>query len=290
VSAQSTKVADLNRTSTFRSKLSMAFEIKRWTRMGIGAAIAGGLVFGGCSGEQGETGALPAGEDHSAHMAGTAGEGEGGVGGEGVGVDGAALNMASLAAEKRVAFMSGHVKAGLALYRAGALADAAPHLLHPVSETHASERAGLNALGFNEAPFRDVSAALAAGKPAADIAPLLAAAEANLQTVRVAAGGDPAEIIDFLMTVCLAEYKVGVIGDKVTELGEYQDAYGFAMVARDMAAELRPDPVDPLRIELEMLARMWPKEGPVSGGSIAPVPVVASQIARVKLELSTLAQ
>ena len=56
--------------------------------------------------------------------------------------------MQKLAVEKRVAFMSGHVVAGLTLYRAGAPEQAAKHLLHPVSETHAAERAGIDALGF----------------------------------------------------------------------------------------------------------------------------------------------
>lgn len=49
--------------------------------------------------------------------------------------------------------MSGQVAAGIALYRAGESEAAAPHLLHPVSETHADERAGLAELGFDAAPF-----------------------------------------------------------------------------------------------------------------------------------------
>ena len=74
--------------------------------------------------------------------------------------------MQKLAVEKRVAFMSGHVVAGLTLYRAGAPEQVAKHLLHPVSETHAAERAGIDALGFKADTFEAVSKALDEGKPA----------------------------------------------------------------------------------------------------------------------------
>ena len=63
-----------------------------------------------------------------------------------------AHDMDTLPVAFRVAFMSGHVEAGLALYRAGAPEQAAKHLLHPVSETHAAERAGIDALGFAFVP------------------------------------------------------------------------------------------------------------------------------------------
>ncbi len=43
-------------------------------------------------------------------------------------------SMGTLPVEKRIAFMSGHVEVGLALYRAGKPDQAAQHLMHPVSE------------------------------------------------------------------------------------------------------------------------------------------------------------
>ena len=69
--------------------------------------------------------------------------------------------------------MSGHVEAGLALYRAGAPDQAAKHLLHPVSETHKAERAGIDALGFTPKVFEAVSKALDKGKSASEIEPML---------------------------------------------------------------------------------------------------------------------
>ncbi|MGB6228762.1 MAG: hypothetical protein WBF53_01375, partial [Litorimonas sp.] len=62
-------------------------------------------------------------------------------------------SMDTLPRSHRLAFMMGHVEAGLSLYRAGQPDMAAPHLLHPVSETHAAEREGLEELGFDAALF-----------------------------------------------------------------------------------------------------------------------------------------
>ena len=193
----------------------MKVELKTWTGLGLATALVGaGLA--GCSGEAGE-----GGEAGEAAMVGEAGEGgetgEGGEGGEG-GESGASGDVGALPVEQRLAFMSGHVAAGLALYRAGESEAAAPHLLHPVSETHAAERAGLDAIGFDPAPFRAVSDALEAGRPASEIEPLLAAAEANLDNMRAAAPGDPADQIRFLMETAMEEYGVGVKDGKVTDL------------------------------------------------------------------------
>jgi hypothetical protein len=89
-------------------------------------------------------------------------------------------SMKILSLEKRVAFMSGHVEAGLALYRAGKPEQAAGHLLHPVSETHQAERSGIDALGFTPNVFKSVSKALDEGRPASEIEPMLTEAEENI--------------------------------------------------------------------------------------------------------------
>lgn len=54
------------------------------------------------------------------------------------------------------------------------------YLLHPVSETHQSERKGLDALGFEASLFETVSKALKQGPAASEVEPQLLAAEANL--------------------------------------------------------------------------------------------------------------
>lgn len=194
----------------------------------------------------------------------------------------AAHGMEALPPEHRVAFMSGHVVAGLALYRAGAPGEAAPHLLHPVSETHAAERAGIEALGFDARPFEAVSTALEQGRPAAEVEPMLAAAEANIALVRRNAGGDPAGIIAYLMDTAEAEYVIGVRDGRVADAGEYQDAYGFAVIALDTASRL-PEPVRANAVrELEALTALWPRGGPLAASRPAPVETVTARIARVR--------
>jgi len=262
----------------------MTTHYKRWTRLGLGAALAGTLALSACGGEAGEAAesgseiAGPAGE------AGEAGEGEGGEGEGGeIGHD-----MDTLPVEKRVAFMSGHVAAGLALYRAGAPDQAAQHLLHPVSETHAAERAGIDALGFEGSDFVKVSEALDAGKPASEVEPLLAKADANMSLVRANAGGDPKEIIAFLMDTVVEEYMVGVTDGVMTDPGEYQDAYGFSVVALDIAMKIESEAARNVATELVTLVSLWDAEAPLASSTPAPVSAVVAQTSKVQLALSDL--
>lgn len=197
-----------------------------------------------------------------------------------------AINILSI--DRRAVFMSGHVAAGLALYRAGQPQEAAAHLMHPVSEMHADEREGFAAIGFDAAIFEAVSAALDEGRPAAEVEPLLRQAEDNLKAVRAASGGEARDLIEFLMKTCAFEYDAGVNAVEIVNAGEYQDAYGFAVVARDIARGLDPEAAGDLVLELELLVRMWPSEGPVSTLTPAPEPAIAAQIARVNLALSLL--
>ncbi|WP_300551878.1 hypothetical protein [Maricaulis sp.] len=191
-------------------------------------------------------------------------------------------DMETLPREKRVAFMSGHVMAGLALYRAGAPEEAAPHLLHPVSETHAAERAGLDELGFDPAIFEAVSTALAAGRPANEVERLLNGAQANLARMQNQAGGDPMEIISYLMDVLEEEYAIGVTDGVITDPGEYQDAFGFTQVALRLARRAENEP---LAAELEALQAMWPESGPLAASTPTPVADVNAQIARVRAQI-----
>ena len=185
---------------------------------------------------------------------------------------------------ERLAFMSGHVEAGLALYRAGLPEAAAPHLRHPVSETHSSEREGLAELGFDSALFEAVSDALGSGVPASEVESQLRAAEDNLQSVAAQAGGDPVHVIRFLMDLAVDEYTVGVTDGKVTDAGEFQDAYGFVVVARKRADSLSTDRADQTRERLDGLSALWP-QGPVPVDNPSPPAQVAAEASRVLLTL-----
>jgi hypothetical protein len=245
----------------------MKVELKTWAGLGLATALVGaGLA--GCSGEAGE-----AGEGGEAVQASQAGEG-GESGGEG-----------TLSVEQRLVFMAGHVEAGLALYRAGESEMAAPHLMHPVSETHADERAGLEAIGFDPAPFEAVSASLEAGKPAAEIEPQLAAAEANLAAMREAAGGDAAAQIRFLMDTAVEEYTIAVVDGTVADPAEYQDAWGFVKVARGIADGLDAPKAAAVRTTLDQMLALWPDAAPIPPSQPAPAGQVSALAARVALDL-----
>ena len=227
---------------------------------------------------------------HAAHATGGGDEGGEAVAahGEGEGADSDHHGMKALPVEKRVAFMSGHVEAGLALYRAGAPDQAARHLLHPVSETHAAERAGIDALGFKGEVFEAVSAALDAGKPAAEIEPQLQAAEANMALIQEKAGGAPADIIAYLMGTVVEEYGVGVQEGKITDPGEFQDAYGFSVVALKTAKRLQDPAAADVVQELEALVALWPAGGPLADATPRPVVEVTAQTSKVVKALAAL--
>lgn len=187
-------------------------------------------------------------------------------------------HLSTLPTAHRLAFMSGHVEAGLALYRAGEAAMGAPHLLHPVSETHQSEREGLDAIGFEPEIFETVSEALEQGRPASEIEPQLAAAQKNLQDMAERAGGDSADIIRFLMTTLMDEYIIAITDGTVSDPGEYQDAWGFAIVARQHAERLN---TPMLYQALSDLIALWPDTAPIPPQDPTDIDTVSEHVDKV---------
>lgn len=266
----------------------MKVELKTWAGLGLATALLGaGLA--GCSGEAGEGG--EGGGEAQTAQAGEGGEaGEGGSSAAAAGEGGESGGGGSLTTQQRLVFMAGHVEAGFALYRAGESAMAAPHLKHPVSESRADEREGLDALGFDPASYMAVAAAIEAGRPAAEIEPQFAAARANLAGMRAAAGkdsagGHAAAQIRFLMETAAAEYSAGVVDGAVVDLGEYQDAWGFAKVARSIADELDTPKAEAVRKTLDTMLGLWPKNAPIPAGTPAPAGQVSALASRVLLDL-----
>ena len=188
----------------------------------------------------------------------------------------------------RLAFMTGHVKAGLALYRLGELDMAAPHLLHPVSETHKVERMGLEKFGFNSAPFIKVSEALKSQEAASEVESLLQKSDANLYYVSQQIGGNSSDIINFLLDTIIDEYSIAVTGGKITDLGEYQDAYGFQVVVQSQAATLSDSKRDSLAPALADLEALWldgplPVQNPTSvDDMVAAVQAIAQRLGTQK--------
>lgn len=275
----------------------METKLKTWLSLGVGTALLGTGLTGCGSEDAGEAGEAATSQEEAAPIAdagetgeGEAGEGESGEGegegGEGEGGEGeAGADIGTLPLPKRLAFMSGHVEAGLALYRAGEPLMAAPHLLHPVSETHEAERAGLDALGFDASLFEVVSQALDEGRPASEIEPQLAAAEANLAMVAAKAGGDPVEIIRYLMDVIVEEYSIAITDGRVSDAGEYQDAYGFAVVAMHRAQSLSAPKQLAVEAALTELIALWPEDAPIPPENPTPIGQVVAQTSAVLIAL-----
>jgi len=256
----------------------MKLRMKTWAKLGLGTALASGAIAA-CGQAPSEDVAVQVEPPVAAAPGGEAGEsGEGAAG----------HSMTTLPVEKRVAFMSGHVEAGLSLFRAGAPDQAAKHLLHPVSETHEAERAGIDALGFDQEIFVRVSQALEEGRPAAEIEPQLAAAEANMALMQANAGGDPVAIISYLMDTVFDEYRVGVTDGAITDPGEYQDAFGFTVVALNIANRIEDKDTSRLITELEALLAMWPQTGPLADSTAAPVSALVAQTSKVHIALGAL--
>ncbi|MEO0882522.1 MAG: hypothetical protein AAFY34_07280 [Pseudomonadota bacterium] len=271
----------------------MTLRPKKWTSLGTGLALIGATTLVACGADDAPTGEestiVAEGEETTpATELGEFGEGEGGEGEAGEGGESGEVghSVGTMPRPFRLAFMTGHVEAGLALYRAGEPAMAAPHLLHPVSETHADERAGLEELGFDASLFEAVSEALEAGEAADDVEAQLIAAEANLALVAERAGGNPIEIVEFLMQTVIDEYGIGVPVDTVTDAGEYQDAYGFAIVAMDQAQRFDGEAGERVREELQNLIDLWPGSPPVPTDNPTPASVINAQVSTVLLELS----
>ena len=92
---------------------------------------------------------------------------------------------------------------------------------------------------------------------------MLVEAEKNLEMLSQNAGGDPYEIIKFLMAIALEEYELSFRDGTIIELGEYQDAWGFVEVSKYHAKRI-PNKIKSRELikEISALQKYW-KEGPL---------------------------
>ena len=115
------------------------------------------------------------------------------------------------------------------------------------------------------------------------------AADDNMKLVNDSAGGNPADVIAFLLDTTLDEYKIGVTDGVVTDAGEYQDAWGFVQVASDISEQFGRDTPEAIELQNEIrnLSELWPDsiDGETPPASVSEV---ASQISIVRLVLSAL--
>lgn len=270
--------------------------IKLWTQLGLGTALAGGLLAA-CGGEAG--GDAAAGEAGAApDAAATAGEGEGGAGGEGAGGEAAGGEgeggvATSDAARDPVAYgialavAEAHVIAARDAYAAGKNAAAAEMFAHPVSEVLVDMDPAFGVLGVKDFKELFTAASVAAneGKPAAEVNK---AYDAIIAALRGAAAKAPKA------DASAAKVATSVIADQIERASSmyrqlaknpayepYLDGYGFAKVASsafaaNCAAIKAENPAAHARINeaLGVLAQAYPGAArpaklPVEAGALS---------------------
>ncbi|MEE4316535.1 MAG: hypothetical protein V2I74_06085 [Erythrobacter sp.] len=260
----------------------MTSKLKLWTQLGLGTALAGGMLAA-CSGEGGgEGGEGGEGAATEAVAPGEAGEGEGGEGGEGSGGEGAggegeggvAVGRADsdpVAYGIALAVTEAHVIAARDAFSAGKTDAAAEMFAHPAAEVLVEMDPVFAKLGVKDfkSLLTDASMAVVDGKGAAEvgkrydaiIAALRAAAEkapaSNAGKAAVASG-----IIADQIERASAMYRTIAADDRYEP---YLDGYGFYKVAetafaREGAAIKAANPEAHSRITdaLAVLARAYP--------------------------------
>ncbi len=138
----------------------------------------------------------------------------------------------------QLGLIRGHLRVGMELYRAGRHEHAKRHMKHPEDELYASladSFARRGATGF----AGELSTLAALVERDADGAAVDAAYEALL--ARIAAAGQrvavPADrrlharVAASLLDTAAEEYAIGIVDGQVSEVHEYQDAWGFTQVA-----------------------------------------------------------
>jgi hypothetical protein len=66
------------------------------------------------------------------------------------------------------------------------------------------------------------------------------------------------------MEKVVEEYNEGVRDGEIVKAGEYQDAFGFSVVALKMSKRVKSERSDQLILEATKLVAMWPEIGPLA--------------------------
>lgn len=204
---------------------------------GEGAAPAAGEGEG-----EGEAAPAAEGEGEGEAAAGGEGEGEGGEGGEGEGEGGGGDVGANVLLLRDLGFMTGHLRAGLALYEIGDVEAARTHMGHPIEEKYDAVADRLEEMGMGSLR-EDILALSAATEENAEllrVQELFDAVIAKVEEIRAEVpGGARAQILGLakLAHVAADEYTVAVKGGEISNLHEYQDSWGFFETIRQEGAQ-----------------------------------------------------
>jgi len=223
----------------------MNSKLKLWTQLGLGTALAGGLLAA-CGGEAG--GEAGAAGEAGGESAAVAGEGEGGAGGEGTGGEAAGgEGEGGVAVAKAdsdpvtygiaLAVTEAHVVAARDAFAAGKKDAAAEMFAHPASEVLVEMDPVFAKLGVKDFKplLTDASVAVSDGKGAAEVNQRY---EAIIAALRGASTKAPAG------EASAAQVATGIIADQIERASAmfrmiakddryepYLDGYGFARVA-----------------------------------------------------------
>jgi len=213
----------------------------------IRRALALGTIAGGALGTvaAADTGGLAAEEARWLHLAQATAEGEGeaaasgegeGEGGEGGGEgegegEGRSVDP-DVAFLRDLGFMEGHLRAGMRLYEVGDFDAAKTHMGHPIEEKYDAVAGTLADLGLDrlQGEITALAEATEAEAPQEDVAAQFETVYLTIEEARAAApGGERARLLGLaeLTRVAADEYSVAVEGGEVSNLHEYQDAWGF---------------------------------------------------------------
>ena len=129
--------------------------------------------------------------------------------------------------------------------------------MHPISETHKRE-GRLPGNGARCCDFCVGVAALEAKRPAVEIEPFLKKAEDNLKSLALKVEGNPETQIRFLLDQIKREYSIGVKGGEITDIGEFQDAFGFASTAKTIAEQSELTNKTSIIAAIDELIKCWP--------------------------------
>ena len=176
----------------------------------------------------------------------------------------------------QLGLIRGHLRVGIELYREGRHDHAKRHMKHPEDELYATLAGEFERR--DAAGFADELATLAARvEQDADAAAVESAYAALLERIaaaeaKVAAPQDPAlhgRVAARLLDTAAEEYGIGVVDGQISEVHEYQDAYGFTQVAIAHAALAD---AGGLESEIEALAPLWPELVPEAALAVATRP------------------
>lgn len=240
-----------------------------------GAVVKADLVDPPTHGEKSD----PAGQPKFVLTA-SDGEGEGGSEAEFTGADYVAA----------FGLIEGHLIAGTELYAAGATDMAKTHMKHPGDEIYTDllpEIRKRGKAGIAE-EISAIAAVVESGGPAAD-------AKAALETLKTAIDlnaapandRERANAIVKLVRTAAEEYAIGVKDGKITDMHEYQDAYGFVEAAKRLANGLPDTAKADVRAHLDGLQPLWPDIADMSamGGDPSNLFGAAAHIELIALEL-----